>query len=96
MRLTVALILALVVAVGAGLYAAQKAQQYHRTAESLATQLEAAEARIGRIQQGVLAVEARATTVEREVRGALNEEPAWRDAPVPPAVRSELCKQLKC
>ena len=96
MRLTAALILALVVTVGAGLYAAQRAWQYHRTAESLATQLEAAEARIGRIQQGVQAVEARATTVEREVRGALNEEPAWRDAPVPPAVRSELCKQLKC
>ena len=96
MRLTAALILALVVAIGAGLYAAQKAQQYHRTAENLASQLEAAEARIGRIQQGVQAVEARATTVEREVRGALNEEPAWRDAPVPPAVRSELCKHLKC
>lgn len=58
MRLTAALILALVVAVGAGLYAAQKAWQYHRTAENLATQLEAAEARIGRIQQGVQAVEA--------------------------------------
>ena len=96
MRLTVALILALVVAVGAGLYAAQKAWQYHRTAESLATQLEAAEARIGRIQQGVQAVEARAIQTERDVRRALDEDPAWRDAPVPPAVRSELCKQLKC
>lgn len=96
MRLTVALILALVVAVGAGLYAAQKAWQYHRTAENLATQLEAAEARIGRIQQGVQAIEARAAHTERNVRRALDEDPAWRDAPVPPAVRGELCKQLKC
>lgn len=96
MRLTVALILALVVAVGAGLYAAQKAWQYHRTAANLATQLEAAEARIGRIQQGVQAIEARAAQTERDVRRALDEDPAWRDAPVPPAVRSELCKQLKC
>ena len=96
MRLTVALVLALVVAVGAGLYAAQKAWQYHRTAENLASQLAAAEARMGRIQQGVLAVEAKAAQTEREVRGALNEDPAWRDAPVPPAVRGELCKHLAC
>ena len=96
MRLTAALVLALVLAVGAALYAAQKAWQYHRIAQSLTSQLEAAEARIGRIQQGVQAIEARAATVEREVRGALNEDPDWRDAPVPPAVRSELCKQLKC
>lgn len=52
MRLTVALILALVVAVGAGLYAAQKAWQYHRTAENLASQLEAAEAQVGVFNRG--------------------------------------------
>lgn len=96
MRLTVGLILALILTACAGLYAAQKAWQYHRTADNLATQLEAAEARIGRIQQGVQAIEARAAQTERDVRRALDEDPAWRDAPVPPAVSSELCKQLKC
>ncbi len=96
MRLTVGLILALVLTACAGLYAAQKAWQYHRTAENLATQLEAAEARIGRIQQGVLAVEAKAAQTHKEVQSALDANPAWRDAPVPPAVRGELCKHLAC
>lgn len=96
MRLLVALVVAVAVASGALLWALDSRGWYKAEAHRTAQLLAASEARTARIQTQLQAVERQAQAAQKEVRSALDENPAWRDAAVPDAVADGLCKHLRC
>lgn len=49
-----------------------------------------------RLQRSVNATTSKNQTSRKEVKEVLSAHPALRDTPVPPAVVSSLCKQIRC
>lgn len=79
-----------------GRWKAAEATRYEATAEALEADLTALRGRLEASQRAAAAAQRRASTAESTIRGALNENPDWRDAPVPPAIRDRLCEYVSC
>lgn len=79
-----------------GRWKAAEAARYEATAEALEADLTALRGRLEASQRAAAAAQRRASTAESTIRGALNENPDWRDAPVPPAIRDRLCEYVSC
>lgn len=79
-----------------GRWQAAEATRYEATALALEADLTALRGRLEASQRAAAAAQRRATTAESTIRGALNENPDWRDAPVPPAIRDRLCEYVSC
>lgn len=79
-----------------GRWQAAEATRYEATALALEADLTALRGRLEASQRAAAAAQRRASTAESTIRGALNENPDWRDAPVPPAIRDRLCEYVSC
>lgn len=79
-----------------GRWQAAEATRYEALAQRLETDLTALQGRLEASQRAAAAAQRRATTAESTIRGALNANPDWRDAPVPPAIRDRLCEYASC
>jgi len=79
-----------------GRWQAAEATRYEALAQRLETDLSALQGRLEAAQRATTAAQRRATTAESTIRGALNENPDWRDAPVPAAIRDRLCEFASC
>lgn len=96
MRTVIALAAALAVAVCAALWGWSKADQYKGLAEERTRELAALQVRLDRTKAAVLAANQKAQAAEAAVQEVLDAEPAWRDAAVPAAVATGLCKNTRC
>lgn len=79
-----------------GRWQAAEATRYEALAQRLETDLSALQGRLEAAQRATTAAGQRATTAEITIRGALNANPDWRNAPVPADIRNRLCEFTSC
>lgn len=95
-KVIAALAAALALSLLATFWALSSRGEYKATAEALASQLEAAEARMARVQTALYEARQERETSTKTLKEALRAEPEWSGAPVPVPVSDGLCEHLRC
>lgn len=95
-RTTIALALALLLALCGATWGWKEATRYSALYTEAAQEVEDQKALTKLIQKSVQKADKDAAAARLKLKEALDANPVWRDTPMPGPIRDSLCRTLKC